>query len=44
MGGFIRLPKVGLLRFRTKQIIRGEIISVTIKMSASGKYYGLYSL
>ena len=36
---FLRLPKVGWVRFRTKQRICGTITSVTIRTKASGKYY-----
>ena len=36
---FLRLPKVGKVRFRTKQRICGTITSVTIRRKASGKYY-----
>jgi len=38
-GNLIRLPKVGFVRFRTKQQILGTITSVTVKRTASGKYY-----
>lgn len=38
-GNLIRLPKVGWLRFHTKQVIRGTITSVTVKRKASHKYY-----
>ena len=38
-GNFIRLPKIGFIRFRTKQQILGTITSVTIKRKSSGKYY-----
>ena len=36
---FIRLPKVGWIRFRTHQKITGQIQSVTVKRKASGKYF-----
>ena len=36
---FIRLPKVGWIRFRTHQKITGQIESVTVKRKASGKYF-----
>ena len=35
---FIRLPKVGWIRYRTQQKITGQIQSVTVKQKASGKY------
>lgn len=38
-GNRIRLPKVGFVAFRFKKRIRGRIISVTVKRSASGKYF-----
>ena len=38
-GNKIRLPKVGWIRFHTKQVIRGTITSVTVKRKASHKYY-----
>lgn len=38
-GNRIRLPKIGFIRFRTKQKILGTITSVTVKRKASGKYY-----
>ena len=34
----IRLPKVGWIKFRTKQKIKGTIKSVTVKKNPSGKY------
>ena len=37
-GNRIRLPKVGWIKFRTKQKIKGTIKSVTIKKNPSGKY------
>ena len=36
---FIRLPKVGWIRYRTQQKITGQIQSVTVKRKASGKYF-----
>ena len=36
---FLRLPKVGRVRFRTKQRICGTRTSVSIRKKASGKYY-----
>ena len=39
MDKWIRLPKVGWIRFRTHQKISGKIQSVTVKQKASGKYF-----
>ena len=34
----IRLPKVGWIKFRTQQKIKGTIKSVTVRKNPSGKY------
>ena len=38
-GKRIRLPKIGMIKFHTRQIITGEISSVTISKDNSGKYH-----
>lgn len=38
-GKRIHLPKIGMIKFHTKQIITGEISSVTISKDNSGKYH-----
>lgn len=37
-GNRIRLPKIGWIKFRTRQKIRGTIKSVTVRKNPSGKY------
>ena len=38
-GNYTRLPKIGFIRFRTKQTIMGTITSVTVEKRASGKFF-----
>lgn len=38
-GKRIHLPKIGMIKFHTRQIITGEISSVTISKDNSGKYH-----
>lgn len=35
----IKLPKLGLVKFRDKQVPQGRILNVTISQTPSGKYY-----
>lgn len=37
--GYIKLPKLGLVKFRDKQIPQGRILNATISQVPSGKYY-----
>lgn len=37
--GHIKLPKLGLVKFRDKQIFQGRILNATISQMPSGKYY-----
>lgn len=37
--GHIKLPKLGLVKFRNKQIPQGRILNATISQVPSGKYY-----
>lgn len=37
----IRLPKLGIVRYRSGRIPVGKIKNVTIRMTASGKFYGI---
>lgn len=37
--GYIKLPKLGLVKFRDKQIPQGRILNATISQMPSGKYY-----
>lgn len=37
--GYIKLPKLGLVKFRDKQIPKGRILNATITQVPSGKYY-----
>lgn len=37
--GYIKLPKLGLVKFRDKQIPQGRILNATISQVSSGKYY-----
>ena len=37
--GHIKLPKLGLVKFRDKQIFQGRILNATISQVPSGKYY-----
>lgn len=37
--GYIKLPKLGLMKFRDKQIPQGRILNATISQAPSGRYY-----
>ena len=37
--GYIKLPKLGLVKFRDKQIPKGRILNATISQVPNGKYY-----
>ncbi|MBF7122518.1 RNA-guided endonuclease TnpB family protein [Pediococcus pentosaceus] len=37
----VKLPKLGLLRFKSSRKITGKIKSVTIRLSATGKFYAI---
>jgi putative transposase len=37
--GYIKLPKLGLVKFRDEQIPQGRILNATISQVPSGKYY-----
>lgn len=37
--GYIKLPKLGLVKFRDNQIPKGRILNATISKTPSGKYY-----
>lgn len=37
--GFIKLPKLGLVKFRDKRILQGRILNATILQVPSGEYY-----
>ena len=39
IGNKIKLPKLGLVKYRDKQVIRGRILNATISQEPSGKYY-----
>lgn len=39
--GYIKLPKLGLVKFRDKQTPQGRILNATISQAPSGKYYCL---
>lgn len=36
---FVRIPKLGLIEFIKTQHVKGKIISATVSMTASGKYF-----
>ena len=38
-GGYIKLPKLGKVKIRDKQIPKGRILNATISKEPSGKYY-----
>lgn len=38
-GNHIKLPKLGLVKFRDKQIPQGRILNATVSQTPSGKYY-----
>ena len=38
-GKYIKLPKLGMLKIRDKQIPQGRILNATISQESSGKYY-----
>ncbi len=39
IGKHIKLPKLGLVKFRDKQILQGRILNATISQDPSGKYF-----
>ena len=39
LNGKIKLPKIGKVRFRDKQVLQGRILNATISQSPSGKYF-----
>lgn len=38
-GRYIKLPKLGMVKVRDKQILQGRILNATISQESSGKYY-----
>lgn len=38
-GKYIRLPKLGMLKVRDKQVPQGRILNATVSQTPSGKYY-----
>lgn len=39
LGGYIKLPKLGKVKIRDKQIPQGRILNATISQTPSGRYY-----
>ena len=38
-GKYIKLPKLGMVKIRDKQVLKGRILNATISKEPSGKYY-----
>lgn len=38
-GSHIKLPRLGLVKFRDKKVVQGRILNATISQAPSGKYY-----
>ncbi|PEQ88994.1 transposase, partial [Bacillus sp. AFS006103] len=38
-GNYIKLPKLGLVRFAKSREVHGKILNATIRRNSSGKYF-----
>ena len=39
LNGYIKMPKLGLVKYRDNQMINGRILNATVKQTPDGKYY-----